>query len=247
MLFVVGWLVGYALHERTEQQEVAEQRAARAEAERASAARVAVAEERARIARELHDVVAHAVSVMVLQVGAVRHRMPKEDTEDREALQNVEQAGRAALAEMRLLLDAMRREEDQLQLGPQPGLDHLPELVEEVRATGLDVQLQVEGDPVNLPPAMDLSAYRILQEGLTNVIKHARAQHAHVRLRYDAGQLLLEVRDDGRGHTPSDGLGHGLVGVRERVKMFGGEMEAGAIGSGGFALRARLPVVGRPA
>lgn len=240
--FVVGWLVGFALHERTEQKQAAEQRAARAERERASAARVAVAEERARIARELHDVVAHAVSVMVLQVGAVRHRMPTEDTEDREALQNVEQAGRTALAEMRRLLDAMRRDEDQLQLAPQPGLDKLPELIEDVRAAGLDAHLEVQGEPLRLAPGLDLSAYRILQEGLTNVIKHAHAEHAQVRIHYGTSQLLLEVRDDGRGHTTSDGLGHGLVGIGERVKIFGGDMEAGRTSSGGFALRARLPL-----
>ena len=123
VLFALGWLVGYALRERAEQTEAAEERAARAEQEREAAARVAVAEERGRIARELHDVVAHAVSVMVLQVGAVRHRMPETDTEDREALTNVEQAGRTALAEMRRLLDAMRHDGDELELLPHPGLD----------------------------------------------------------------------------------------------------------------------------
>ena len=140
VLFAVGWLVGLALHERAEQTEAAEQRAARAERERENAARLAVAEERARIARELHDVVAHAVSVMVLQVGAVRHRMPQ-GTADREALHNVEHAGRTALAEMRRLLGAMRRDDDELDLTPQPGLDMLPGLMQDVRAAGLDVRL----------------------------------------------------------------------------------------------------------
>ena len=152
VLFAVGWLVGFALHERAEQMEAAEQRAARAERERESAARVAVAEERARIARELHDVVAHAMSVMVLQVGAVRHRMPADDREDREALQNVEQAGRTALAEMRRLLDAMRRDEDEMELAPQPGMDNVTRLLDDVRAAGLDVSLDVHGEPVPLPP-----------------------------------------------------------------------------------------------
>ena len=140
VLFAVGWLVGFALRERAEQTEAAEQRAARAERERENAARLAVAEERARIARELHDVVAHAVSVMVLQVGAVRHRMPQ-GAADREALHNVEHAGRTALAEMRRLLGAMRRDDDELELTPQPGLDMLPGLLEDVRAAGLDVRL----------------------------------------------------------------------------------------------------------
>ena len=244
VLFAVGWLVGFVLHERAQQAEAAEERAARAERERESAARVAVAEERARIARELHDVVAHAVSVMVLQVGAVRHRMGPEDEAGREALRNVEQAGRTALAEMRRLLDAMRHEADELELAPQPGLDTVSQLVEDVRAAGLDVRLEVHGDPVALPRGIDLSAYRILQEGLTNALKHARAQRADVLVRYGAAELELQVRDDGRGPADPDGLGHGLVGIRERVKIFGGQMTAGPTGSGGFALTARLPLEG---
>ena len=245
MLFAVGWLIGFALRERAEQTQAAEQRAARAERERESAARLAVAEERARIARELHDVVAHAVSVMVLQVGAVRHRMPQ-DSADREALHNVEQAGRTALAEMRQLLGAMRRDEDDgLDLTPQPGLDMLPGLLADVRAAGLDVQLVVGGEPRPLPRGLDLSAYRILQEGLTNVLKHADAEVATVRIGYDRTQVELEVRDDGRGPTGSDGLGHGLVGIGERVKIYGGELTAGPTDGGGFALHVRLPLDGR--
>ena len=242
MLFAAGWLVGLALHERAEKTEAVEQRAARAERDRENAARVAVAEERARIARELHDVVAHAVSVMVLQAGVLRHRMPPERAADRDALRNVEQAGRTALAEMRRLLDAMRREGDHLDLAPQPGLDKLDALLDDVRAAGLDARLEVHGDPVELPPGLDLSAYRIAQEGLTNVIKHARARHAEVHLRYGRGDLELEIRDDGDGPAASDGLGHGLVGIGERVKLYGGTMTAGATASGGFALRARLPL-----
>ena len=244
-LFALGWLVGFALRERSEQTEAAEQRAVRAEHERASAARLAVAEERARIARELHDVVAHAISVMVLQVGAVRHRMPPEDTEDRQALQNVEQAGRVALAELRRTLDAMRSDDDEVELAPQPGLDTVSELVEDVRAAGLDVHLDVHGEPVRLPPGLDLSAYRIVQEGLTNALRHAHAAHAEVRIDYGPGRIQLEVRDDGRGPGASDGMGHGLVGLRERVKIYGGEMSAGAAEGGGFVLRVRLPLDGR--
>ena len=244
VLFAVGWLVGFALRERAEQTEAAEQRAARAERERENAARLAVAEERARIARELHDVVAHAVSVMVLQVGAVRHRMPQ-GAADREALHNVEHAGRTALAEMRRLLGAMRRDDDELDLTPQPGLDMLPGLLEDVRAAGLDVRLVVDGEPRALSRGLDLSAYRILQEGLTNVLKHAHAQIAYVRVHYDVTQLELEVRDDGRGPTTSDGLGHGLVGIGERVKIYGGELTAGGTDAGGFALNVRLPLDGR--
>jgi signal transduction histidine kinase len=244
VLFGIGWLVGYALRERTEQTRAAEDRAARAEQDREAAARVAVAEERARIARELHDVVAHAVSVMVLQVGAVRHRMPESQSGDREALENVEQAGRTALAEMRRLLGAMRHGADELQLLPHPGLHDLDALVAEVRSAGLDVRVDVRGEPVTLPPSLQLSAYRILQEGLTNTLKHAHARHADVSVEYGVDEVVVEVRDDGRGPATTDGLGHGLVGIAERVKIFGGEMSAGASQPGGFALRARLPVDG---
>ena len=245
MLFGIGWLVGYALHERAEQTEAAEERATRAEQDREAAARVAVAEERARIARELHDVVAHAVSVMVLQVGAVRHRMPESQSEDREALENVEQAGRTALAEMRRLLGAMRHGADELELAPHPGLQDLDALVADVRSAGLDVGVDVRGEPIALPPSLDLSVYRILQEGLTNALKHAQARRAEVSVEYGATEVLVAIRDDGRGPATTDGLGHGLVGIAERVKIFGGEMTAGGSDSGGFMLRARLPVDGR--
>ena len=153
ILFGIGWLAGYAVRERAEQAEEAEERAAQAEREREAAARVAVAEERARIARELHDIVAHAVSVMVLQTGAVRHRLPQELADDREALDGVERAGRTALAEMRRLLGAMRRDGEGADLSPQPGLDRLDALADEVGRAGLPVQLHVEGEAAPLPRA----------------------------------------------------------------------------------------------
>lgn len=241
-LFAVGWLVGFALHARTEQTEAAEERAARSEWRRQNEGRVAVAEERARIARELHDVVAHSVSVMVLQIGALRHRLPAEDVVSRDTLLNVEEAGRNALSEMRRLLDAMRREGDHLDRAPQPGLDEIATLLDDVRSAGLDTSLQVHGDPVELPPGLALSVYRITQEGLTNVLKHARTRHAEVHLRYGTHDVEVEIRDDGDGPASTDGFGHGLIGVSERVKLFGGTMTAGATESGGFALRARLPL-----
>jgi signal transduction histidine kinase len=240
MLFAIGWLVGFALRERTVEAHAAEERAAQAEREREAAARVAVAEERARIARELHDVVAHAVSVMVLQVGAVRHGMA--DSPHREALENVERAGRGALAEMRRLLGAMRQPDDELDLVPHPRLDKLEALAEDVRAAGLAVTLQVHGEAVVLPPALDLSAYRILQEALTNTLKHANARQAQVTVQYCPEEIRLEVSDDGRGPAVTDGLGHGLVGVRERVKIYGGDMSTGPAVDGGFVLRARMPL-----
>jgi signal transduction histidine kinase len=242
--FAISWLAGFLLRGRAEQAEAAELRAALAERERDAAARVAVAEERTRIARELHDVVAHAVSVMVLQVGAVRHSLPPELTDDKEALGRVERAGRTALAEMRRLLGAMRRDGDGVELGPQPGLDGLDSLLEDVGRAGLPVRLHVDGDRLPLPRAIDLSAYRIVQEGLTNALKHARASHADVTLRYRPDELEVQVADDGVGTATRGGLGHGLVGIGERVKIYGGEMSAGPAVQGGFVLAARLPLDG---
>jgi len=268
--FIVAWVAGYALREHAEQAEAAEMRAALAEREREAAemraalaerereaaelrasiaerereaaARVAVAEERSAIARELHDIVAHAMSVMVLQVGAVRHRLPHTDTENTQALGRVEQAGRTALAEMRRLLGAMRSNADGVALGPQPGLDSIDALLADLRGAGLPVELQLEGDPVPLPRAIDLSAYRIVQEALTNTLKHAHASQADVTVRYAPHHVELEVRDDGEGPMPNGGVGHGLVGIRERVKIYGGQMTAGPATDGGFLLTARLPV-----
>jgi signal transduction histidine kinase len=240
--FVVSWVAGLALRERAEQAEAAEMRATVAEREREAAARIAVAEERSRIARELHDIVAHAVSVMVLQIGAVRHKLPAALRDDKDALTGVEQAGRTALAEMRLLLGAMRRDGDAVELGPQPGLDGLDSLVGEVGRAGLPVRVHLDGDRFPLPRAIDLSAYRIIQEGLTNALKHAHATHADVTVRYGSDALLLEIRDDGLGATTTDGLGHGLVGIRERVKIYGGEMSTGVANGGGFVLTTRLPL-----
>jgi signal transduction histidine kinase len=244
ILFVIAWLVGFALRERAAQAEAAETRASHAERERETAARIAVAEERARIARELHDIVAHAVSVMVLQVGAVRHRLPDELADDRDALRDVEGAGRAALTEMRRLLGAMRRDGDGVELTPQPGLGSLEPLLDEIRRAGLAVDLHIEGERVPLPHAIDLSAYRIVQEGLTNALKHANASHADVVVRFRPDELHIDVRDDGHGPSTSDGLGHGLVGIRERVKLYGGQMNAGATNGRGFILTTRLPLAG---
>ena len=244
LLFGIGWVAGFALRERTEQAEAAEGRAEHAEREREAAARLAVAEERARVARELHDIVAHAVSVMVLQVGALRHRLGDTRPEDAEALRGVEQTGRTALAEMRRLLGAMRRDGDDLALAPQPGLGNLGALSEQVGRAGLPVRLQVDGEPYPLPDALDVSAYRIVQEGLTNALKHARASQAEVVVRYGSDDLQIEVRDNGTGAIHTDGHGHGLVGIRERVKIYGGEMSAGTATGGGFVLSTRLPLRG---
>lgn len=242
LLFVIGWAAGFAFRERMQRAERAEVRAAHAEREREAATRVAVAEERARIARELHDIVAHAVSVMVLQVGAVRHKLPPSLPESKEALQGVEQTGRTALAEMRRLLGAMRRDDDELALTPQPGLSNLEVLAEQVGNAGLPVRLHLDGVPYPLPSALDVSAYRIVQEGLTNALRHSSASRADVTVQYGPGELGIEVRDNGRGAPAQDGLGHGLLGIAERVKIYGGEMSTSAVSGGGFLLRARLPL-----
>jgi signal transduction histidine kinase len=244
-VFSLAWLGGFAQRERAAEALRAEERASLAEREREVGARIAVADERARIAREVHDTVAHAVSVMVLQVGAVRHRLPADYDEDVEALRAVEETGRSALGEMRRLLGMMRRGDDDPELAPQPGLDRLDVLLREVRRAGLPVDLQVEGEPVELPVAIDLSAYRIVQEGLTNALKHADAGEAHVHIRYAADELRIQVSDDGNGADDVGlGLGHGLVGIRERVKLYGGEMTTAAANGGGFRLTTRLPLSG---
>jgi signal transduction histidine kinase len=240
--FGIAWAAGFALRERAQKAEAAEIRAAQAEREREAAARVAVAEERSRIARELHDIVAHAVSVMVLQVGAVRHKLPAELEEDKDALTGVELAGRRALTEMRRLLAAMRHDGEGAEFLPQPGLDGLDSLLEEIGRAGLPVELHVDGEPFPLPRGIDLSAYRIVQEGLTNALKHAGASDADVIVRYRPDEVEIEVRDNGQGSSTTDGLGHGLVGVRERVKIYGGEMSAGTANGGGFVLSTRLPL-----
>jgi signal transduction histidine kinase len=199
------------------------------------------------MARELHDVVAHAVSVMVLQVGAVRHRLPVGSPEG-EALQSVERAGRCALVEMRRLLGALRAGDDDLELAPHPGLGDLEALAGDVRSAGLDVRIHTDGRPVSLPRSLDLSAYRIVQEGLTNALKHSGARRADVTVDYAPTELRLEVRDDGPGGFATEGgPGHGLIGIGERVKAYGGDMSAFAAASGGFVLRASLPLAEEPA
>ena len=238
-------MAGFALRERAVQAEAAEERATYAEREREAAARVAVAEERARIARELHDIVAHAVSVMVLQVGAVRHRLPPALEEDGDALKSVEQAGRTALTEMRHMLGAMRDAGEELELAPQPGLGSLDGLLAEFGRAGLPVRLHVEGGPVPLPRA---AGPLRLPDHPGGPDQHAQARARQPRRRgrplRRPASCSIEVRDDGAGAAASDGLGHGLVGVRERVKIYGGEMTAGSASGGGFLLTTRLPLTG---
>ena len=242
VLFSAVWAAGFFLSSRSQQIAEAAERAERAERTREEEARAAVAEERARIARELHDVVGHSVSVMTVQAAAARRLLLPEQEREREALLVVEQTGREALAEMRRLVGVLRRPEEAPALAPQPSLTHVDKLVAQTREAGLPVELRIEGKPVPLTGGVDLTAYRLVQEGLTNAVKHARAEHAEVLVRYGDGDVEITVSDDGRGDGDGDGSGHGLVGMRERVSVYGGELEAGPRNGGGFVLRARLPV-----
>jgi signal transduction histidine kinase len=244
LLFTIVWLAAFAIGRKLEQAAAAHERADLLEREREAEARAAVAEERARIARELHDVVGHSVSVMTVQASAVRRRLNPDQDQEREALEIVEQTGREALAEMRRLVGVLRRPEEAPALAPQPSLEHLDRLVSQARESGLPVELKIDGDPTQLPPGLDLTAYRLVQEGLTNAIKHAKASKADVVVRYGDGEVEITVLDDGPGGGDGGGGGHGLVGMRERVAVYGGELEAGPRAEGGYALRARLPVQG---
>jgi signal transduction histidine kinase len=246
LVFVaIPLLVGFAMKHRRARERHLEERATALEREREENARIAVAEERARIGRELHDVVAHAVSVIVLQARGGRRALADDVEQARQAFDSIESTGGEALTEMRRLLGRLRDREEQIALEPRPGLAHLGALVAQVREAGLPVELVTEGPQVELPPGVDLSAYRIVQEGLTNALKHAGPARARVVVRYDKDELELEISDDGQGagsRVGEGGSGHGLIGIRERVAVYGGELQAGRRPEGGYLLKARLPV-----
>ncbi len=219
-----------------------DRRAQIAERERDVAAREAVVEERARIARELHDVIAHHVSMIVLQAGAERRVLGDANASTREVLETVEQSGRSALTETRRLLGMLRGGGSD-PLTPQPGLDDVPMLVGQLRDAGLPVELSIDGERRELPVGIELSAYRIVQEALTNALKHAGDARATVHVRYGSDSLELEIVDDGQGGSKrTSGGGHGLVGMRERVALYGGRFDASRRPSGGFAIRVVLPI-----
>jgi signal transduction histidine kinase len=219
-----------------------ERRVQLAERERDLAAREAVVEERARIARELHDAIAHNVSMIVVQAGAERRVLDGAQGATREVLQTIEQIGRGALTEMRRLVGMLRNDAGDL-LTPQPGLDDLPTLVTQVCEAGLPVELHVVGERRELPVGIELSAYRIVQEALTNALKHAGEARATVNVHYGTDSLELEVVDDGAGASaPVIAGGHGLLGMRERVALYGGRLDAGRRQGGGFGVRVVLPI-----
>jgi signal transduction histidine kinase len=243
VIMAVAWLIGKGLQRYRDLTTSLRAQAIQLEQEREERARLAVALERARIARELHDVIAHSVSVMVVQAAAERKVLGQEREQTRDVLEMIERTGRQALVELRRMLGVLRKTDDPLQLTPQPGLADLDTLLDQVREAGLPVALHVEGTGVPLPAGVELSAYRIVQEALTNALKHAEHARADVTLRYLAGSLELSVVNDGGGPTagPASSGGHGLNGMRERVAMLGGSLRAEPRQSGGFAVTASLP------
>ena len=246
LVFFAGpWTVGSLTRDRATRAEEAVARADRLEAERElEAARVAQ-EERTRIARELHDIVSHSISVVTIQTQAVRRRLGPDHAREAEDLAAVEATAREALAEMRRLFGVLRSDGESASLAPQPGLSELGRLVEQVGSGDMQATLRVEGDPVELSPGLDLAAYRIAQEGLTNALRHSGARHATVTLRWSPSRLDVEVEDDGRGVTGKvPNAGHGLVGIRERVALYGGTVRLEPTASGGTRLAASLPLKG---
>jgi signal transduction histidine kinase len=241
-----AWVLGDSMRYRRAYYASLEERAARLEWERDAQAQIAAAAERARIARELHDVVAHNVSVMVVQADGASYALRRDPGRAAEALTAISSTGRQALAEMRRLLGVLRRDEDVTgpQRAPLPGIGQLDELLEQSRAAGLPVTFSVKGVPQQLPDGAALAAYRIVQESLTNTRKHGGpSASAHVALRYLEDALVLQVTDDGQGTAAvSDGAGHGLAGMRERVAVYGGSVEARPRPGGGFQVTARLPL-----
>jgi signal transduction histidine kinase len=236
----LGWMFGAYLGELRG-------RAARVRHEQEIEKRRAIAEEQARIARELHDVMAHSMSVMVVQAAAAKDVFDTNPDQARESLRSIESTGRQALAEIRRVLDVVRPVDGSAaDRSPQPGLSRVGELIDTVRAAGLSVVVRTVGAPFALPTGIDLSAYRIVQEALTNTLKHAEARTATVVLTYEPEQFVVGVSDDGRGggtdRSSNDGLGQGLIGMRERVALYGGELVAGPSTGGGFQVRARFPL-----
>jgi signal transduction histidine kinase len=238
----IAWSAGFVLNRRSAHARSLAERAARLEVERIESAQLAVAEERQRIARELHDVIAHSVSVMTVQAGAVRRLLLPEQEKERQALETVEATGRQALTEMRRLVGLLKEQSVMPEYAPQPGMEGLGELLERVRESGLPVDLVVRGTPFRLAPGVDLAAYRVVQEALTNALKYAGPARAWVTVDWGESQLELEIANDGRGNGSGHDGGHGLTGMRERVSLYGGELESGGREGGGFVVRARLPI-----
>ncbi len=245
--FALAWFGGFFARSRATEARQARAEAQRLEQEQELAAEQAISAERQRIARELHDVIAHSVSVMTVQAGAVRRLLLPEQDKEREALLSVEATGRQALTEMRRLVGLLKEETVMPMYAPQPGMRTLDVLVGTVREAGLPVELTVEGEQRELAPGVDLAAYRVVQEALTNALKYAGPARAWVSVRWAPDELEVAVENDGRGDANGQvGGGHGLVGMRERVAVVGGRLESGPRTGGGFVVKARIPIGGAP-
>lgn len=241
---LIAWVLGDSVRYRRGYYASLEDRAARLERERDAQAQIAAAAERARIARELHDVIAHNVSVMVVQADGASYALDSSPERARQALRAIASTGRQALAEMRRMLGVLRSDDGETGVVPLPGIGQLGELLEQTRASGLAVSFTVQGVPGPLPGGLALAAYRIVQESLTNTRKHGGPRaSAQVLLRYCEDELMLQITDDGHGDTHEDGAGHGLTGMRERVSLYNGTLHTGPLPGGGYQVTARLPVV----
>jgi signal transduction histidine kinase len=247
LVLIVGpWIAGRTLRERATALGEALSREARFEQEKLHEAEAATARERSRLARELHDIVSHSISVIAIQTQAVRRRLGPENAAEAANLAAVESAARDAMAEMRRLFGVLRQEGEQAALAPQPGLAELDRLLARVRDTGIRVDLDTRGDPVELSPGLDLAAYRIVQEAVTNAMRHSGARRLDIRLDYQPGELRVSVEDDGGGINGTDAGGHGLRGIRERAELYGGTLDVTRGDRGGARVRARLPVGSHP-
>jgi signal transduction histidine kinase len=240
---LVPWLAGQALRRERARTAELQELATQLAAEREERTREAVSAERGRIARELHDIVGHAISLIAVQADAAGKLLSRDPSRAQAPLETIQTTSRGALAEMRQLVGLLRDGDEEPLLEPQPGVANLDRLVGDARRAGLRVELELTGEPVSLPPTLDLAAYRIVQEGLTNVRKHAGDARTSVSVHYGENHLDVEVRNGGEIAIASGG-GHGLIGIRERVTLLGGDLESGPAENGGFVLRARLPLAG---
>jgi signal transduction histidine kinase len=247
--WALGWLIGRFVRARGEQAEAASAHAALLERDQEMRARAAVADERARMARELHDIVGHALNIIVIQAAGAQRVLESRPQVASDSLTAIESAGREALSDMERMLGVLRESEViSRELGPQPGLLQVDGLATQVSEAGLPVEVTVQGRPLDLPASVELSAYRIVQEALTNALKHSGGSRARVTIRYEPDSLELEITDDGHGSlqrmSGAAGAGRGLIGMRERVAIFGGELSAGPMAEGGYRVHARLPLKG---
>lgn len=245
LIYGGAWAIGAALARRAKRIDELLGEADRLRCERAEAEGRIIAEERARIARELHDIVSHSITVIAIQSQAVRRRLGNDHELECADLRAIEATARQAMTEMRAMLGVLRNAATGTDLAPQPGLDQLDQLAHDARAAGVTLDLHIEGEPEKLAPGIDLSAYRIVQEALTNCRKHAPGAAVSVTVRFNDGWVELRIDDNGasRGSDPADG--HGVIGMRERALLYGGELDAWARPGGGFSVRAKLPAHGR--